>query len=313
MKKLPIIIFAVFTCSTTAIAQTATETEAEYAQVQEPLQLPPLFEYPVASEDMPWQERSNWLTTHFWDNFDFKSKAVGQSQLNHAFRTYIVPLHLADRDVALSSVDELIKKLQKNPTLILQFTQAAERNIYDTQTAELIIDEVYLKFLNALCKQKKIPELRKARYKAQLSSLQNSVKGSSMPSFGYTDRNGNETSYSFSGRPAIIEFGDYDCTDCRITRLRLETDSELQQLIDSGKAEILFISPDVDPDQADEWSKGVAEYPLSWTVGRAEGLDDIIDLRKVPCLYLIDNEGKIYNKGVDTDTARRFLKNMCQE
>lgn len=142
------------------------------AEIDGPLVLPPLFEYPVAPEEMPWEERSNWLVEHFWDNFDFKQKSVGQSQMIHAFRTYVVPMHLADKDVAVKSVDALIKKIQKNPGLLLQFTQAAERTIYEPQTSELMIDEVYVRFLKAVTANKKIPELRRARYKSHLNSLE---------------------------------------------------------------------------------------------------------------------------------------------
>lgn len=274
-----------------------------------PLVLPPLFEYPVAPDDMPWEDRSDWLVEHFWDNFNFKQKSLGQSQLVHAFRTYVVPMHLADRAVAVKSVDALIKKIQKKPGMLLQFTQAAERAIYDPQTAELLIDEVYLKFLQAVTRNKKIPELRRARYKSQLRALEHCLVNGPMPAFTFRDRDGAETAYAAAPVPTIIEFGDYDCSDCRITRLRLETDSRLQELVAEGKARILFISPDIDESGFDDWRDAVKDYPSGWTVGMAEGLDDELDLRVVPCLYLIDADGNIVSKSATSDSAREFVKN----
>lgn len=284
----------------------------ESAEIDGPLVLPPLFDYPVAPEDMPWEERSNWLVEHFWDNFDFKQKSVGQSQLVHAFRTYVVPMHLADRDVAVKSVDALIKKIQKNPGLLLQFTQAAERTIYEPQTSELMIDEVYVLFLKAVTSNKKIPELRRARYKSHLNSLEHCLVNGPMPSFSFMDRSGSGVTYTAAGVPTIIEFGDFDCSDCRITRLRLETDSELQNLVAQGKARIFFINPDMDADSIEEWREAVKDYPENWTVGAGEDLDDSLDLRIVPCLYLIDASGRIVSKSASSESARAFVKSEVQ-
>lgn len=281
--------------------------------VDDVLVLPPLFEYPVAPDNLEWVERSNWLVEHFWDNFNFKQKSVGQNQLVHAFRTYVVPLHMADRESAIKSVKNLVKKLQKQPTLMLQFTQAAERTVYQPETAELIIDEVYVEFLKGLMSTKKIPDLRKARYKAQLQSLQNCMVGGKLPSFRFTDRNGVNQTYSQTGVPTIIEFGDFDCSDCRIVRLRLETDDELQSIVNEGKARIVFISPDVDEDTVTEWNHGVSKYPETWTVGRAMDLEEVLDLRIVPCLYIIDASGNIVSKNATTDAAIKYVKeNMIQ-
>ena len=284
----------------------------ESAEIDGPLVLPPLFDYPVAPEEMPWEERSNWLVEHFWDNFDFKQKSVGQSQLVHAFRTYVVPMHLADRDVAVKSVDALIKKIQKNPGLLLQFTQAAERTIYEPQTSELMIDEVYVRFLKAVTSNKKIPELRRARYKSHLNSLEHCLVNGPMPSFSFMDRSGSGATYTAVGVPTIIEFGDFDCSDCRITRLRLETDGELQDLVAQGKARILFINPDMDADSIEEWREAVKDYPENWTVGAGEDLDDSLDLRIVPCLYLIDASGRIVSKSASSESARAFVKSEVQ-
>lgn len=296
----------------TELTDTTTVSVDNYSAAEEQgdmlLVLPPLFEYPVAPEDLEWTERSNWLVEHFWDDFDFKQKSVGQSQLVHAFNTYVVPLHMADRAVAIKGVKELLKKLQKNPSLLYQFTSAAERTIYTPQTAELMIDEVYVEFLKALVANKKIPALRKVRYEAQLKSLKNSMLGNPLPDFLFTDRHGNPSKYTAAGVPTIIEFGDFDCSDCRIARLRLETDEELQQLVDAGKARIMFISPDADSADNATWVASIKSYPQSWIVGKADGLDDVLDLRVVPCIYIIDSKGNIVTKSANTDIAREYVK-----
>lgn len=287
---------------------TSGVAEAESPEVTDVLILPPLFEFPVAPEDMDWTNRSNWLAEHFWDGFDFKQKSVGQSQLVHAFSTYILPLHIADKSVALKGVKDLIKKLQKNPTLMYQFLLAAERTMYEPMTAELLIDEVYLEFLKAVVANKKLPSAKKVRYQAQLKSLQNSIVGKPLFDFLYTDRQGSPSKYTATGVPTIIQFGDFDCSDCRISRLRLETDDELQQLVDEGKACIMFINPNED-NVNENWTAAVKNYPKSWKLGHGSTVSDFVDMRITPCIYVIDAKGNLVSKSANTEKAKEYVKN----
>lgn len=92
---------------------------------------------------------------------DFKSKStVDQNALNDAFKVFSVPLRWANRDKAIAATNKLLQTISKNPTLLLQFTKAAEETIYGPR-AEVWVDEVYLKFLNTLVSNKKIPAQRK--------------------------------------------------------------------------------------------------------------------------------------------------------
>lgn len=270
--------------------------------------LPPLFEYPVAPDNLDWTQRSEWLIEHFWDNFDFKQKAEGQTQLNHAMKTYTLPMHFAPAQSVMKSVDKLLGKLKKNPNLLLQFTMAAEKNMYDPLTSEAIIDEVYLPFLQALAKDKKIPAARKARYKSQLSALQGSLVGDNMKSFSYTDRYGAVTKYNPAEKYTLFEFGDPDCNECRILRINLETDKVLTEAAQSGKLDIYFIIPDVDPEEDSQyWKDMVKDYPHFWNVGAASELDSHLDLRYTPCLYLIGPDKKIMIKNASLDEVKQII------
>lgn len=314
IRKFSSIVAALLVCliSVPALKIQAQEPESALAADTDVLVLPPLFDYPTVPEDIvSWADRSNWLIEHFWDNFDFKQKGgIGQNQLVHAFNTYCVPMRFANRDVTIKSVDKLVGQLSKNPTMLIQFTQAAERVLYNPQTAEVMIDEVYIRFLKALLDNKKAPKLYKARYEGQYKALSSSMTGNRMPRFNFMDRNGVKTEYSPEAITTVIEFGDPDCSDCRITRLRLETDAYLQQKAKDGQLRIYFITPDVVADDMESWKAMVADYPHYWTVGAAEGLEDEIDLRITPCLYLIDASRNIVDKAATPDGVHKYLKSI---
>lgn len=309
MNKILSIILGSLLLAVPFIAKAQTDTTSEQDETSGPTILPPLFEYPVVPEDITdWKARNNWLVEHFWDNFDFKQKSVGQAQLNHAFKTFTVPMRFADAGVALKSIDKLISKLKKQPGLLLQFTMAAERSTYDPNTSEAIIDEIYLPFLKALAADKKLPNLRKARYAGQLKALDGCLVGDIMKSFEFDDRNGVRTCYNPTAEYTIIEFGDPTCSECRIMKLRMETDAVIKQAAADGKLKIMFIIPDADPDEGDEWRAEVIDYPHFWTVGAASDLEETVDLRYTPCIYVIGPDKKILSKNAGLEEIHTILE-----
>lgn len=264
------------------------------------IEIAPLFEYPTAPESLSTlTEKTNYLVEHFWDPMDFKSKtAVDQNALNDAMKVYSVPLRLADKAKTEAAVNKLIEKISKNPIMLTQFTKAAEENLYGPR-AEFWIDDIYVKFLNALVKNKKIPEARKAKYQKQLTSLSNTKIGQTAPEFTFTGRNGKNEKYLPMSTPTIIIFGDPTLPDWRLARLRMETNVPLTKAIDQGKLNILYVIPF----EMDNWEKETANYSPKWAVGNAPGLEDKIDIRSNPAIYYIDKEGKLILKNTSLNEA----------
>lgn len=269
----------------------------------EPVIVEQLFEYIAAPDTMQsLQSRSNYVVKNFWNPMDLKSKKpVDQNALNHAFDVYRVPLQYAEANVAMKATDDLLKKLSKNPVLLLQFVKAAEETMYGPR-ALVWIDDIYIKYLEALTANKKIPELRKIRYADQLVRLHNSHIGVTAPRFEFTDRQGDRKEYRPMSTFTIIEFGDPACVDCRMAKLRLDTNSDITRLVEEGRLNILFITPqDVSGDK--DWLDQTEGYPEKWAVGASPDVEDIYDLRSTPSIYVVDGHGKIVAKNISADQA----------
>lgn len=263
----------------------------------------PLFEYPVAPEELTtlW-DKSNWLMQHFWDQMDFKKKdALNQAAVNDAMKVYSFPMQWADKVEVDKSVDKLVAQLQKNPTLMVQFTKAAEEALYG-ERASLLIDEVYIKFLNGILKSKKISKARKVRYERQLNQLQNTKIGELAPAFTFTTPTGNPGTYEPIGVFTIIEFGDPDCDDCRHAKLKMETDVMFSKLVEKGLVNILFIVPD--PEEG--WQTKMTGFPANWVIGASDTVSDKLDIRKTPSFFIIDKDGKLMAKNVNVENAIRI-------
>lgn len=268
-----------------------------------PIIIQPLFEYPTAPEEMEnLEQRSNFLMEHFWEKMDFKSKqSVDQNALNDAFGVFVAPMQYADETIADASVARLIASIAKNPTLSIQFAKAAEESLYG-QRALWWNDEVYLKFLNNVINNKSIKKERKLKYQRVARQLSNTLRGTVPPEFDYKTAEGKTAHYSPNGIITVIEFGDPDCTDCRHSKLKMETNVRFNNLVERGKINVLFIN--VDPQEG--WEAKLADYPSTWHVGASDEVADIYDIRTSPTIYVIDREGRVAAKNISVETAMQI-------
>lgn len=261
----------------------------------------PLFDYPAPPEEMEnLQQRSEWVLEHFWDKMDLKSKqTVDQNALNHAFGIYALAMQWASPAAIDNSVGSLLKKLAKNPALTVQFTKAAEENLYGPRAA-LWGDDIYANFLRAASGNKKIDKSRREKYAAKLKRIESSAKGHAAPSFRFVKPDGSEGRYFPMATPTLIVFGNPDTPDMRLTRLRMETNMTFSKLLDDGKVNVLFILPET---PGENWTQSGEGFPAKMTLGASAEAAEAYDLKMDPACYVIDSDGRIAEKNLDIDTA----------
>ena len=95
-----------------------------------------------------------------------------------------------------------------------------------------------------------------------------------------------------------------------MTRLRLDADVSMTELINSGLVKVVSLSL-CEPD--DEWRKMMESYPKNWIVGATPDADLTIDLRSgTPDFYILGRNGNIWYKhlGINQllDIARQLRK-----
>lgn len=294
-------------CSASAFAQEANDSTALIETGV--MYLDPLFEYPVAPEEITgFSEKCNWLSENFWNPLDLKSKdAVDQARLNHAFQVYASTVQYADKDRVTVAVDKLMKNLQKNPMLLYQMTKAAEENIYGPR-AEFWIDELYARILRSALSNKKFPKSKRIRYEEQLKQLDATMIGSEPARFDFVRPNGDTAQFFAMSTPTVIIFGDPDCDQCRIGKLRMQSNVSFSKAVADGKVNVLFIIPD--PEEG--WQAKVADFPKNWTVGASDTISDVYDLRDVPEVYLIGADGKMVNKHIGVVDAMHAALSLIE-
>lgn len=279
-------------------------------KAQEVIEISPLFEYPVAPQELSTiQEKCDYLLKNFWNNFNFKKKEpLDQHALNEAFHVYSTSFRYGSAKEVETSVDKLLKSLQGNPMLLLQFTKAAEENLYGPR-ADFWSDMLYLKFVDALEKNKKISAPRKARFLKQAAPLRTSATGNTAPSFWFEDAERASKQYFPMSTPTLLIFGNPDDTDWRLNRLRLDSNYRLADALNKGKVNILYIIPF----DLSNWQDAVSNYNKRWTLGISENVGEVYDTRLNPSIFLIGTDGKIIKKNMHPDDAAEELLQLLNQ
>lgn len=280
----------------TALALYASTSSA---QVQLADQLPgTLFAYPQAPDTCTTLEsRCNYIITHFWDNFDISRPITDDVAFESTFRDFVDFFRYAHRNVVLVNVRDFINKAQSNAANLQKVGEVAERALYGP-TAEFWSDEVYVAFAKPLASSKQLPKAVREHYAQQLAAM-NAVQTGMPLDFEYIGADGakHRVSECPEGTTLIVLFID-DSADSSIGRLRLSTDVILNSLIDEGKAAVLCIG--LNKYSAD-WAATATGYSDKWTVGCGENLSNQLDLRVLPCCYLLDGEHKVLSKALSVD------------
>ena len=266
------------------------------------------FEYPQAPESLTTlSQRANFVVEHFWDRCNLKSAFSSRDKMAKAFRDYVTYMQFATKDTTITSINKLIKEVQKKPKNMLTLAQIAEETLYG-DSALFWSDELYLQFTNAVIKTKKISKADKARYEHHTKILTNSLTNSTLPNFEYEIPNGEKQQFDSIKAPAIILFfNDIDCTDCQLAKVRLATDINLNKLIDLGVIKIVSIYPG---EANEEWKMEASNYPKNWIVGACNDIYDMFDMRVIPTIYQLDENHKIIAKNLNVDGILSIVRNI---
>lgn len=288
------------------LSKAQTENE-EYVMEGNQVLIPPLFEYVVAPDELPdLQSRTDYIMDHFWDPFDFKNKKiVDQNALNHAFEAYVGAIPYASSNKVEESIGKLISKIKNNPGLSFQFTKAAEESFYGPRSEFLGVDGLYMKFLKNLLDNKKVKDSQKKRYADQYRILSATEPGQPLPSFEVTNILGTVMNFAPSKEMAVIGFIPENFEDQRYQNLKLDISSVVNDLLEDGKLEVDLIYL--------QDGKAPADLPSKWNVFSTSDTTGKLDIRRIPCFYVIGKNKEIVAKNVDVDEAINIVEAISKQ
>ncbi len=273
----------------------------------------PYFQLPIVPESITHlQERSDYLVKHYWDFCDLSRAFSARDKMADSFDTYLSLMLYASADVVFESVDDFMKKISKKPDDVLFIAEQAEAKLY-SDTAIYASDELYLRFLNNITKNKKIDKTLKLRYQHQQNVLSQSQIGMQAPEFEYIDIDSHKGTFCVDSTNVgtLLFFNDPDCSDCTMARIRLDADIQTSRMSRDEILDIISIYPGDASNE--EWKMVAGNNPASWRTIASEFIDEIYDLRHSPMFYLLNPNGKILLKTGDVNIILDIMSRLGKQ
>lgn len=266
-----------------------------------------LFAYPTAPDTCKTLEsRCNYLVQRFWDGCQLSKpiKAENDSLLLTAVRAYLEIMMNANVNVSLASVRNLMFKAQSNQSNFLKIAQAAEMLLYMQPTT--IIDDVYLAFARSVADATWAEKNVRAHFRHQVKTIEASKLTAPIANFEFTTLGGGKSKLydkADTCQNYLLVFS-RDDSDGSFARLRLSTDAAINAAIASGRLKVYDIT--VGRPGA-SWAKESADYAKSWTVGSyADALNEL-DLRRLPCVFILDKDHRVQAKNLSIDQMKDMV------
>lgn len=266
-----------------------------------------LFDYPIAPDTCSTIEsRCNYSVQHFWDKCDVTKPfdAKNDSLLMEAMLTYFDIMKAgANVNVSLTSVRDLMFKAQAHHDNFTKLLSIAEYLLYYHDFE--FIDDLYLAFAKAGADASWLKKDLRNHYATQVKHIEASKLGSPLYDFEYTSITGARKHLSdvkTSAELYVLIFSD-NSSGSSIERMRLNTDLALAKLVEEGHIEVVNI---VVGDTPKKWDNDSQSYASTWLVGASKDVAGKIDLRIMPCVFLLDENLKVLAKNKTVD----FIKNL---
>lgn len=255
------------------------------------------FEYPQAPDTLnSLQARTSYVMTHFWDKADMKKIMADTAKFHKAFSDFVGFIPYASKDSVRNSISSLTGRYANDPKALSLIASEAERTLFGPQ-AEFWSEDCYLLFLRPLLSHKKVKQAEKDKYLTQIRMLNSSQLGSNIAAFDYTTRHGAKHSlYDNKAEYVVVMFQPEDCSDCSMSRLRLNADAATTRLVKNGTVKIVIINP---AESTSGWRKEMESYPYEWEIGSAPNVGDLVDTRVLPTVYLLDKDFHILAKNLE--------------
>lgn len=293
-------------CLLLAIGVCALNTPKAAAQTQSES----FFPLPVIPDSLVnLQERTDYMVQHYWDFCDLNKAFSSRDKMASAFDIYLSFMPYASASVLYQEIPRFMNRIGKKPDNVAFIGELAESKLY-SDSAEIQSDELFLIFANEIVNNKKLDKARKLRYSHLAKVLSGSQPGSPAPMFNYVDTLGqrNHLELDSTKMGTIIFFNDPECDDCRMARLRLDTDIQTRRMIEGGLIDLVSVYVG---EPTDVWRESVASNPVQWLSVASEEPDDLYDLRNTPAFYLVNPSGKILLKTIDVNVIIDIMATLA--
>lgn len=259
------------------------------------------LDMPAIPEEMPREERPDYVVTRFWDSLDTVEMHLACDrefmEVNVANFFYLLPY--ASPDGCDEALRKFISRISADTQALNLFQELAEQYMADP-ASPLYNEDCYMAVMRQLAE---IPHLR-TYAEFQIEMLSKNRPGTIAADFNFLTRYGSKTSLAATvDKPTLLLLYDPECDHCIEVIENLRGDSAVAEMIATKRLDVMAVSIEGDRKQ---WERVDATLPAEWISGY--DLSDIIGkdiyyIQTMPSLYLLDSQRRVLRKNI-TDLSQ---------
>lgn len=252
----------------------------------------------------------------FWEGTDFTDPTLTlrPETFERRFAAYVESLEDPCLRAARTGplLAELLRKAEATEGTFLLLNDLCEKYLYAPESP-VRNEELYRYALERMIATPWLDDYEKLRPRYQLGMVRRNRLGEPAADFVFTLPDGSRgTLHGIEAPFTILLFGDPDCPACAEAIGNLRYRPLLHLLERSGRLRVVVVYSGFDED-TELWRAHADDYPAGWIVAYDEGAriryEGLYDLRRTPCLYLLDGEKKVLCKGAyDVAPVARALR-----
>lgn len=254
------------------------------------------------------EERATYAASHYWDSMNWNDTLLLNSErfMGESMANYGVLLNLADKDVAMTSINNMVKAASVSPVAIKTISEYAYDYFYYPEAPQLDA-EIYLKFIDSLTASAVLDDSDRQRMKEHRSEILKNRVGSHATDFSYIGTDGSRHTLLSTATDTpirVLMLYNPDCQACD-EAVQIMTGSDgFTHAQKEGQIKVIAINAFGQPTGGPAQRK--PSFPAEWTVGYSPSgevdADEIYVIRTTPTIYLLDSKGTILEK--DLSLAR---------
>ena len=248
------------------------------------------------------EARAQFISEHYWDNFDFADTAyihlpdiTQQAIVNFMDLMQRVPQNIAEK-----SISNLYDKASPHPAMLGHFWETMSR-YWNDATSPLKNEGMFIVLCRQIEQHPQVDEALKQRAAYACRLAEKNRVGHLATDFVYTLASGKQGRlYRIKADYILLFLYNPDCDICTDIKNRMKQSSVLNEMLHNGTLKILTIYPD---DDIALWQNRIAELSEKWINAYDKeqilSRDLLYDLSSMPSFYLLDKEKRVLLKDAD--------------
>lgn len=257
-----------------------------------------------------------YLAEHCFDKYDFSDDRIFATPLAYnKFRSFNEVVSELDAEDAIPHVLNALRKSQVSPQQYSELFDYIENDLGSIKSP-FRKEALYIAMLKYAIDSTYIDPYRKERYLYELKIINKNHAGDKLPNFKLITNNGDSTNlYDIKSEYLLLYLQNPDCPTCLKTGVKMKEMSILNHAVSNKKLTVLTLYFE---DEESLWrnylkNKANPNWLHGWNYDLSIENDNLIDIRSIPVIYLLDKDKTILEKDINIYELELHLKEFGLE